>query len=140
MTTYTQATGEFRIEPPLTWSEFKSSPYRPEAARSEPDVLFQVETTEIDGDEGVMLLHRAVAVHPYAPGRPFAYHVGLAETLRKLLAEYGNRHQFTGFFECRETDNDTPSDWYRLTVHNGNVVRIEPHITWPNGTGGDENQ
>lgn len=134
MTDYTVAMGEFRIEPPLTWAEFKNSPYRPEEKekRSEPDVLFEVETTEVDSEQGVMLLHRAVAVHPYAPGRPFAYHVGLAETLRKLLAEYGDRHQFAGFFECRKSRDDVQYDWYRLTVRDGEVVRIEPRIGWPN--------
>lgn len=133
MGNYIRATGEFRIEPPLTWPEIKNSPYRPEKARTEPDVLFEVETAEIDGDEGVMLLHRAVAVRPYAPGQPFAYHVGLPETLRKLLAEYGDRHQFAGFFECRESDGgDYAGDPYRLTVRDGDVVRIEPTITWPN--------
>jgi len=132
MTNYTVAMGEFRIEPPLTWAEFKASPYRPEQARTEPDVLFEVETTEVDGEQGVMLLHRAVAVHPYAPGRLFGYHVGLAETLRKLLVEYGDRHQFTGYFECRTSRDDVQHDWYRLTVRDGEVVRMEPHITWPN--------
>ena len=129
MTDYTLAAGKFRIEPPLTWSEFKASPYRPEAARSEPDVLFEVETTEVDGPDGVMLLHRAVAVRPYAPGKPFAYHVGLAETLRKLLDEYGGR--FTGFFECRA---EPGGDWYRLAARGGEIVRIDPKIVWP----GDE--
>jgi hypothetical protein len=132
MTRYTTATSKIRIEPPLTWSEFKASPYRPEVAQGEPDVLFEVETSEVDGDDGVMLLHRAVAVRPYAPGKLFAYHVGLAETLGKLLDEYGSRHTLTGFFECREISDGVPADWYRLTVRDGNVVRIEPHITWPN--------
>lgn len=136
MIKYIQASGEFRIDPPLTWSEFKDSPYRPEQKRSEPDVLFEVETTEIDGDDGVMLLHRAVAVHPYAPAEPFVYHVGLAETLRKLLNEYGEQHTFTGFFECREISDGVPADWYRLAVRGGNVARIEPTITWP----GDEDR
>jgi len=135
MTDYTVATGEFRIEPPLTWPKFKSSPYHPAQKRSEPDVLFEVETTEVDGEQGVMLLHRAVAVHPYAPGRPFAYRVGLAETLRKLLAEYGDRHQFTGYFECRTSRDDVQCDWYRLTVRDGEVVRVEPTITWPGEEG-----
>lgn len=136
MADYTLAAGEIRIDPPLTWSEFKTSPYRPEAARSEPDVLFEVETTEVDGPDGVMLLHRAGAVRPYAPGKPFAYHTGLAKTLRKLLDEYGLRHTFTGFFECREITNGVQVGWYRLAVQGGDVVRIEPRITWPN----EENQ
>jgi hypothetical protein len=133
MADYTLASGEFRIDPPLTWSEFKTSPYRPENARTEPDVLFEVETIEIDSADGVMLLHRAVAVHPLAPGQPFAYHVGLFETLRKLLAEYGDRHQFIGFFECQDSDGGNyAGDRYRLIVRDGEVVRIEPLITWPN--------
>lgn len=39
MGNYIRATGGFRIEPPLTWPEIKGSPYRPENARTEPDVL-----------------------------------------------------------------------------------------------------
>lgn len=136
MARYTCATGEFRIEPPLTWSEFKDSPYRPEQARTEPDVLFDVETIEVDGSDGVMLLHRVVAVRPYAPGKPFAYHAGLAETLRKLVDQYGDGHVFTGFFECREIRNDVQEDWYRLIIQGGDVIHIEPHITWPD----EENQ
>lgn len=131
MTYFTRATGEFRIEPPLTWPEFKDSPYRPERESSEPDVQFVVETTEIDGDYGVMLLHRAVAVRPFAPGMPFAYHTGLFETLRKLVAEYGQSHRFTGFFECRTTDGTGFDDLYRLIVRNGEVVRTTPTVTWP---------
>jgi hypothetical protein len=130
MTRYTQADGTFRIDPPLAWPEFKDSPYRPENARTEPDVLFEIETTEIDGPEGVLLLHRAVAVRPFAPGKQFAYRKGLAETLRKLLGEYGELHALTGFFECRETRGDGLEDWYRLIVRDGGVVRIKPTITW----------
>lgn len=127
--TYTTATGEFRIEPPLTYAEFKDSPYRPEVP-NEPDVLFDVETTEVDGPDGVMLLHRAVAVLPCSD-RPFAYHVGLIKTMQKLLDEYGDAHTFTGYFECRDSNDHTPGDPWRIVVRDGQAVRIDPTITWP---------
>lgn len=131
MTYFTRATGTFRIEPPLTWPEFKDSPYRPERESSEPDVQLVVDTVEVDGEHGTMLLHRAVAVRPGFPDRPFAYHAGLFETLRKMVAEHGGNHRFTGFFECRTTDDLGFGDWYRLIVRNGEVVRTTPTVTWP---------
>lgn len=131
MTYFTRASGKFRIEPPLTWPEFKDSPYRPERESSEPDVQLDIDTVEVDGEHGVMLLHRAVAVRPFAPGMPFAYHTGLYETLGKLVAEYGERHRFTGFFECRTTDDRGFEGWYRLSIRDGEVVRTTPTVTWP---------
>lgn len=128
---YTTATGQFRIEPPLTWAEFKDSPYRPEHAMSEPDVLLEVETNEIDGPDGAMLLHRAIAVRPYSPGRPFAYHGDLTATLQALLDEHGTAHRFSGFFECRDVVDDMPGDPFRLIARNGRAARVEPVITWP---------
>lgn len=129
--TYITATGEFRIEPPLTWAEFKDSPHRPERAGAEPDVLFEIETTEIDGPNGTMLLHRAASVRPYAPGQPFAYRGDLVKTMMQLLHEYGDSHRFVGHFEARESRDHTPSDPWRVLVRNGYAVRVEPAITWP---------
>lgn len=133
---YTTATGEFRIEPPLTWAEFKDSPYRPEHERSEPDVLLTVETTEVHSEDGVMLLHRAVAVRPVSPGRPFAYHRGLLATMQELLDRYGSAHAFTGHFQCQDSDEYTPGDLYRIVVVEGIAATLRPQIVWP---GNEEN-
>jgi hypothetical protein len=127
--TYLTATGQFRIDPPLTWAEFKDSPYRPENERSEPDVLFEIETTEIDSPDGMMLLHRAVAVRPYSD-RPFAYHRGLIPTMQALVNEHAT-HTFTGHFQCQETSDYTVGDLYRIVVRSGVVVTVKPEITWP---------
>lgn len=128
---YTTATGEFRIDPPLTWTEFKNSPYHPEKAPSEPEVLLDIETTEVDSPDGIMLLHHAVTVRPYSPGRPFAYHHDLAQAMQYLLDIHGETHTFTGYFECRESANETPGDHYRIVIRNGSAARIEPATTWP---------
>jgi hypothetical protein len=127
---FTTAIGEFRIDPPLTYAEFKDSPYRPEKEPAEPEVLFNVETTEVDGPDGVMLLRRAVTVRPYSPGRPFAYHHDLVQALQYLLDVHGETHTFTGYFECRESANDVPGDWWRLVVRGREAVRIEPTVAW----------
>lgn len=129
--TFLTATGRFRIEPPLTWSEFKDSPYRPENERSEPDLLLVVETSEVDGPDGVMLLHRAVAVQPGSPGRLFAYHRGLLPSLQEFVTKHADGHTFTGFFECREVRDYIPTGPWRIVVGNGVVTTVEPLITWP---------
>ena len=147
---FTVVTGKINISPPLTWAEIRKSPYLPENAAMEPDVLFEVETTEVNDPDGVMLRHRAVAILPLAPGRSFGYQ-DLLGTLRRLVGTYGDGRKFTGFFECNTSadrvnlfDHRIPGDdghdpnptigTWRIYVRYGNVVVVRPTLVWPDDT------
>ena len=64
---YTRVTGELRIEPPLTWAEFKDSPFLQGGPNDDTDYNVCLKTTEetVDTDDGQLVRDgRAVKIEP----------------------------------------------------------------------------
>jgi hypothetical protein len=117
----TNVGGEIRIEPPLTWREFKDSPF----AGHDKDVTLQVEAETVDTDDGPLMRKTAVALVPSWEDSYKAYN--LVEHVQEAIDAFPG-HTFTGRLECEGEEN---IDLWRVVVRDGRAIRIEPRIVWP---------
>jgi hypothetical protein len=121
----TSVTGEIRIEPPLTWREFKDSPF----VGDSKDVRLRVEAETVDTDDGPLMRKTAVALAPAWEDSYKAYN--LVEHVQQAIDAFPG-HTFTGRLECEGEEN---ADLWRVTVRDGRAVRVEPRIVWPDEDG-----
>jgi len=137
----THVTGEFAIEPPLTWNEIKASPFTSpschdrnvrlhRATNHEYDLVLRVEEESVDTDDGEMVRRTASAlVMPHID----EYRArGLVEQVQKVIDLFPG-HTFTGRLECEGEEN---TDLWRVVVRDGRAVKVEPRIVWPDEDGG----
>lgn len=125
----TRYTGAIGIEPPLTWAQIKDSPYLPESAEKNfPDVKLRVIETTTETEDGVLTRRVADAIVPVTDESYKGY--GIVETVQKIIDAYPG-HEFTGRFDC---EGEEAPDLWRLVVRDGRATRVEPQITWPEGS------
>lgn len=127
----THVTGEFAIEPPLTWSEFKDSPFTPENVKDKWDVSLVLRIAEdaVDTDDGPLLKRTATAlvmreIDEYRER-------GLVAEVQKAINSFPG-HTFTGRLDCEGEEN---TDMWRVVVRDGRAVKVEPRIVWPDEDG-----
>lgn len=123
----TSVSGEIRIEPPLTWREFKDSPF----AGHDKDVTLHVEAETADTDSGPLMRKTAVALVPTWEDSYRAYH--LVEHVQEAIDSFPG-HTFTGRLECEGEEN---TDIWRVIVRDGRAVKVEPRIVWPDEDGAE---
>lgn len=124
---YTRVTGEIRIEPPLTWQEFKDSRFLPGSPNDNGnyDVRLCVDEETVDTDEGQLVRKTASVVLPRWDDSFKAYN--LVEHVQAVIDAFPG-HTFSGRLECEGEDN---TDMWRVVVRNGHAVKVEPRIVWP---------
>lgn len=129
-TTYVR--GEFAITPPLTWQEFKDSQFAPDNMKSsyEPSLILRVDEDTVDTDEGPLLRRTATAlvmreIDEYRER-------GLVDEVQAAVAAFPGR-EWSGRLDCEGEEN---TDMWRVVIRDGRAVRIEPTITWPDGSDG----
>jgi hypothetical protein len=124
---YTRVTGELRIEPPLTWAEFKDSPFLQGGPNDDTDYNVCLKTTEetVDTDDGQLVRKTAAEVLPRWDDSFKAYH--LVEHVQAVVDAFPGR-AFTGRLEC---EGEEAGDLWRVVVRDGRAVKIEPRIVWP---------
>ncbi|MER5750680.1 DUF6205 family protein [Streptomyces sp. NPDC002088] len=127
----THVRGEFTIEPPLTWPEFKDSRFAPDNITSsyDPSLVLRVSEESVDTDEGPLLKRTATAlvmreIDEYRER-------GLVDEVQAAVDSFPG-HTFTGRLECEGEEN---TDLWRVIVRDGRAVRIEPRIVWPDEEG-----
>jgi hypothetical protein len=123
--------GGLHVDPPLSWSEFKDSPYYPvSAARAGGKSVCLVETSEtVETDDGPLERRQAAEV-VFA----WTYPVKLYDLLDHIqaLVDAHPGHEFTGMFHGEGADF---GDIWRVYVNaDRKVVRELPLITWPDGS------
>jgi hypothetical protein len=118
----TSVTGEIDIEPPLTWAEFKNSPF---ADGDELDVKLRIETETVDTDDGPLMRKTASALIPSWEDSYKAYH--LAEHVQRAIDVFPG-HTFTGRLDCEGEEN---TDLWRVIIRDGRAKEIRPQIVWP---------
>lgn len=123
----TYVTGEFAINPPLAWPEFKDSKFAPDNAESsyEPSLMLRTVEERADAWDGPTLRITAIALMMREIDEYRAYH--LLEEVQEAIDAFPG-HTFTGRLECEGEEN---ADMWRVEVRNGRAVRIEPRIVWP---------
>lgn len=120
--------GQIDIEPPIPWGQIRDCPFLPEISRgygSGRDLMFVVEETERDTDDGTVIVRSAVAVVSTWEDEARGYH--MVEHLQELVDTFPE-HDFVGRLDCEGAD---PGDLWRLTVKDGRAVRVDPRIVWP---------
>lgn len=121
----TTVDGEIRIEPPLTWAEFKGSPFYETERTGKRDVRLKVDEEIVDTDEGQLVRRTAVALEGAYEGGYKAYQ--LLEHVQEAIDAFPG-HTFAGRLDC---EGEEASDVWRVVVRDGTAVKVEPRIVWP---------
>lgn len=123
----THVRGEFGITPPLTWNEFKDSPFSPfpPAGDARIELVLRVDEETIETDDGPLLRRTASALVMSEIDEYRAH--GLLELVQRAVDAFPG-HSFTGRLDCEGEEN---TDLWRVIVRDGRALRIEPRIVWP---------
>ncbi|GAA3807556.1 DUF6205 family protein [Streptomyces chiangmaiensis] len=123
----THVVGEFAIEPPLTWSEFKDSEFAPDNVENSytPSLTLRTNEQPVEKEDGVFL-HRTATALVMREIDEYRERGLVAEVQRAIDSFPG--HTFSGRLECEGEEN---TDIWRVIVRNGRAQRIEPRIVWP---------
>ena len=131
----TRVTGEFVIEPPLTWNEIKASPFEPvgrgKYGAMDIDLDLRVEETSVDTEEGTLVRRTAPALVMRQIDEYRAR--SLVEQVQRCLDLFPG-HTFTGRLECEGEEN---TDLWRVVVRGGRAVKVTPRIVWPDEDGAE---
>lgn len=127
----THVTGEFTIEPPLTWPEFKDSEFAPDNITEsyDPDLILRVAEETVDTDDGPLLKRTATALVMREIDEYNAY--GLLNQVQKAVDSFPD-HTFTGRLNCEGEEN---TDMWRVVIRGGRAVKVVPSIVWPDEDG-----
>jgi hypothetical protein len=128
----THVVGEFAIEPPLTYAEFKDSKFAPDNIVSSynPSLALRVSEQVVEKEDGVFLRRTATAlvmreIDEYRER-------GLVDEVQNAVDAFPG-HTFTGRLDCEGEEN---TDMWRVVVRDGRAVKVEPRIVWPDEDGG----
>jgi Family of unknown function (DUF6205) len=123
----THVSGEFAITPPLTWTEFKDSPFAPHNIRShcDPSLVLRVDEKTIDTSDGPLLRRTASALVMREIDDYRARN--LVEEVQQAVDAFPG-HTFTGRLDCNGEDNP---DMWRVVIRAGRALRVDPRIIWP---------
>jgi hypothetical protein len=126
----THVEGELTISPPLTWNEFKDSPfYALQQYDAQRDLMLRVDETEVDTDGGVLTRRTASALVMAWEDEYRAYN--LMDHVQEAVTAFPG-HTWSGRLECEGEEN---TDMWRVVVRDGRAVRVEPRIVWPDEDG-----
>lgn len=125
----TRFDGEFIINPPLTWGEVRASRFGPDQfERYRLDIKVRVGETVVDDDEGTRITRTGVALVPAYEEEMRGYDI--VDHVQQFLDEHPG-HALVGRLDCA---GEETGDLWRLEVHDGRAVKVEPRIVWPDGT------
>jgi hypothetical protein len=125
---YTRASGELEIQPSLTWTEIKDTPFLVNDNDNDNLWIVDVEEEQEDVEGGLLIHRRGTAVVPRYGDESRKYYD--AETDLNQLVQTFPGHEFIGYFELVGEDGERS----RLKVINGRVKRFEPRLVWPEGS------
>lgn len=117
----THVTGAIRIEPPLTWGEFKSSPFD----GRDLDIKLRIDEETVETDDGHLTRKTASALIPSWEESYKAYH--LVEHVQRAIDSFPG-HGFAGRLEC---EGEEAGDIWRVVIRDGRAVEVRPRIVWP---------
>lgn len=128
-TTYVR--GELTVSPPLTWDEFKDSPfYAASRGDAQRDLMLRVDAEEVDSPDGALIRRTASALVMAWEDEYRAY--DLLKHVEEAVTSWPG-HTWSGRLECEGEEN---TDMWRVVIRDGHAVRIEPRIVWPDEDGG----
>lgn len=130
MGSFANITGRIEIEPPIPWGEFALSQYfRVFRDRNYPhSLLFEVEETTEDTDDGVLVRRKAIAIVPFDGDEMRGDDVG--NVLGAIASSHGLGRTFTGRIEVWWPDHEFSTLRYKI-VGSSRVVEYAPEVVWP---------
>jgi hypothetical protein len=123
MSNPTSVSGVITITPPLTWPEFKNSPLY-QARYDVSEVKLDVEEATVETLDGQAISRTATGLVSSTEER-FTPH-NLIEHVQAAIDAFPDR-QFGGRLDC---DSEDGGPW-RVEVHDGQAVMVEPKLMWP---------
>jgi hypothetical protein len=128
----THVTGEFTIEPPLTWYEIKDSPFSPfpPAGDDRIELVLRVDEEVVETGDGP-LMRRTAAALVMSEIDEYRAH-GLLEVVQRAVDSFPS-HTFTGRLDCEGAES---ADIWRVVIRDGRAVKVKPRIVWPDEDGG----
>lgn len=120
----THVTGEFAITPPLSWPEFKDSPFASDHWQ-DSDLKLRIDEQTINTGDGPLLRRTASALVMREIDEYRAYN--LLDQVQRAVDSFPG-HTFTGRLECEGEEN---ADLWRVVIRDGRAVKVEPRIVWP---------
>jgi hypothetical protein len=119
----THVTGEFRIEPPLEWPEFKESRFYEGGHRV--DLALRVTEESVDTPNGILVRRQATHLYMIHQDEYRAYH--LVEQVQEAVDSFPG-HTWHGRLNC---EGEETGDLWRVEISGGSAQRIDPLILWP---------
>lgn len=129
---YTRVTGEIYVDPPISWKDAHDTIWAQQGQRGEEltlDLRSESESVEIDGELVEVVRREFTHVRPTYDDAYKAYYT---ERNLQTLVDAFPGHEWSGYLEGEgEGEGDGKPDLWRLYVRNGQVVKVEPQIVWP---------
>lgn len=127
----THVTGEFTIEPPLTWNEIKDSPFSPfpPAGDDRLELVLRVDEESVQTDEGPLCRRTASALVMVDIDEYRAHN--LIDVVQRAIDAFPG-HTFAGRLDC---EGEEAGDLWRVVIRDGRAVKVTPRIVWPDEDG-----
>ncbi|MFM9616781.1 DUF6205 family protein [Streptomyces turgidiscabies] len=127
----THVTGEYAINPPLAWPEFKDSEFAPDNITEsyDPDLILRVAEETVDTADGPLLKRTATALVMREIDEYNSRN--LLNQVQKAIESFPG-HTFTGRLDCEGEEN---TDLWRVVIRDGRAIKVTPRIVWPDEDG-----
>ncbi len=124
--------GRITITPPVTWGEIHDKPWATGQDRSYPDVVVELDTTEVNTPTGVVKHMSGVAIVPTGH-ETNGYE--LLDEVRRIVVAFGTTSDgtartFAGFLHVVWGGGQ---EVYRVVVQDGRAGVARPRMVWPDG-------
>ncbi|MFD8078165.1 DUF6205 family protein [Streptomyces sp. NPDC059718] len=124
MSNSTRVTGRFTIDPPLSWAEINGSPFASDNRR-DSDLQLVIDEETVDTADGTLLRRTSAAlvmreIDEYRADK-------LLAQVQKAVDDFPG-HEWAGRLDCQ---GEYGPDMWRVYVRDGQAVRVEPRIVWP---------
>lgn len=123
--------GEIRIDPPIPADEVLAAGFIEPGSYGAKDIAVKVTEEPVEGVPGAY--RRLVVALVPAMGTYTAYQI--QHHIQEVVDRWGEGRIFAGRIDCSDPNT---GDLWRLEVHDGRVVKVEPRIVWPDGTEGSQ--
>lgn len=128
----TRVVGYLTITPPLNWAEIRSSRFANVVTtgptRNVPDVMIQIDSREVETNEGVNTVLSAQFIVPISESR---YRVRSVAEDVKELADAFEGHEIRGVLTMW---GDDYGDIRRIVVDDKGIREEKATLSWPDGS------
>lgn len=125
----TRFTGEILIDPPIPAEEVLAAGFQEPGGYGDMDMAVKIVEAPVAGVPGAY--QRLVTAIVPSMSRYTAYDA--VEHVQEIIDRWGEGRRFLGRITAA---GEEAGEIWRLEIHDGQAVRVEPRILWPDGTEG----